>query len=414
MVKRISWKKGMRLTDEILTLSDECHSYLVSTAFTLGSAGRIGLIPSTRPFNVDLNISNEFVEVTSLDCVGITRNGSLIDVQYDTDFTNSIDRRVMISHLDCNQSYLLCITYFDSWRDSNDGLCEPDYKFKVIEEDSVVSDNSLPIARLVYDGIHWHKDETDFLPPCLYLSSHRKYLELADKFLLNLKNLDRLLSCNKFKTEQDDARKIFWPEVRRLMITVNNEQKIMSPMSLFANIQNLIGTFLCACDLDAGINLGEPQPFVNYINLTYSQKDEYRYINEGLNLSLEIQSKVNKFDSVEPEPQPQPTIVSPPSIARDQMQQMVKCGPATIKITNNAPGSSIYYTTDGTIPSQSSNKGDVIIIETGFADDWHKEPPINIQVKAVAYKEGKSSSVETFNVIIKKNNNPFSGKVICS
>ena len=90
---------------------------------------------------------------------------------------------------------------------------------------------------------------------------------------------------------------------------------------------------------------------------------------------------------------------------------MIKFGNAKIKVTNNAPGSTIYYTIDGSIPNLSSKSGNTIIIESGFTDDWHKEPPKNVIIKVVAYKDGISSEVETYNVQIKKGN-PFAGKQI--
>ena len=52
MAKRILWKKGMRLTDEVLTLSDKCTEEMVSNALALGACGRMGLMPSSRKFDV--------------------------------------------------------------------------------------------------------------------------------------------------------------------------------------------------------------------------------------------------------------------------------------------------------------------------------------------------------------------------
>ena len=50
MPKRISWKKGMRLTDEVLLAADRCNDETLGHAFALASMGRLGLMPSTRPF----------------------------------------------------------------------------------------------------------------------------------------------------------------------------------------------------------------------------------------------------------------------------------------------------------------------------------------------------------------------------
>ena len=82
-----------------------------------------------------------------------------------------------------------------------------------------------------------------------------------------------------------------------------------------------------------------------------------------------------------------------------------------MKITNNAPGATIYYTIDGSSPTKSSKSGNTIVIDSGFTDDWHKEPPKNVTVKVVAYKDGMFSEIETYKVLIKKGN-PFGGPAI--
>ena len=62
MIKRICWKKGMRLTDDILRASDNCTIELVSGAVALVAAGRFGLFPSA-PFELSLNINKGLIDV---------------------------------------------------------------------------------------------------------------------------------------------------------------------------------------------------------------------------------------------------------------------------------------------------------------------------------------------------------------
>ena len=50
MTKRICWKKGMRLTDEILRASDNSTMELVRNGVALAAAGRFGLCPSVTPY----------------------------------------------------------------------------------------------------------------------------------------------------------------------------------------------------------------------------------------------------------------------------------------------------------------------------------------------------------------------------
>lgn len=409
MPKRIMWKKGMRLTDEILALSDKCTTDLVTKAFALGACGRMGLLPNPSSFNMSIDINNDVIDVLSINCAGLTRNGSLIDVKYDTTFTNTFDTRVILPSQDTDTKYHLCISVLDSWRDTNDGLCEPLYSFLVVEENSPVPDNAIPIARILFDEYCWRIDETDFVPPCLYITSHEKYEELARKFQQVLKELDSDLP-QKLYTEKKDAVKIFWPTVQQLMIAMDKELDTMSPMTLLSNLQKLVSSFYCACTLDEYINISDPQQFVSFINTPYNFRNAYSTIREGVNLSLVINEKIKSFDAAIVDNDTTSTLAAP-SIEKGQLKQMIKYGSVQIRITNNTPGSTIFYTTDGSMPNQHSKSGNAIIIDSGFSEDWHKEPPKNITIKVVAFKDGTFSNVETYEAQIRKGN-PFAGKQI--
>ena len=409
MPKRIMWKKGMRLTDEILALSDKCTEELVSKGLVLSTCGRIGLLPGVRKFNLSVDINNEVIDIVSIDCVGLTKNGSLIDVQYDTNYTNTFDTRAILPSQNTNSRFHLCISALDDVRDTNDGMCETQYGFIVIEENSPVPDNSLPIARILYDEYCWRTDEEDFVPPCLYVKSHSKYEELALKFLHVLKDINAGLP-QQLLTEKGDAVKIFWPLVQQLMITMDKEQDTMTPMIFLSCLQQLASAFYCACCLDEYITVSNPEQYISFINTSCNYKNTYKIIREGVNLSYLINEKVKTF-SAEPIRQVEPPSLPAPSIEKSQLRQMIKFGNAQIRVTNNAPGATIYYTIDGSMPNQSSKSGNTIVIESGFTDDWHKEPPKNVTIKVVAYKDGICSEVETYDAQIRKGN-PFAGKQI--
>ena len=96
MTKRICWEKGMRLTDEILKSSDKCHLESLNQAFVLASNGRFGLLPSNRAFSISLSVNKNVVDVEALNCLAITRSGKIIDINYDTAFTDYFDTRLTI------------------------------------------------------------------------------------------------------------------------------------------------------------------------------------------------------------------------------------------------------------------------------------------------------------------------------
>lgn len=408
MPKRILWKKGMRLTDEILILSDKCTEEFVSKGLVLSACGRMGLMPSIRKFNISIDINNDVIDIVSIDCIGLTKNGSLIDVQYDTSYTNSFDTRVIIPSQTTNMRFFLCISALDDVRDTNDGMCEKQYSFILVEENSPIPDCSLPIARILYDEYCWRSDEMDFVPPCLYIKSHFKYEELAQKFLQILKEINSGLP-QQFYTEKRDAVKIFWPLVQQILISMGNELDTMTPMTFLSNIQKLVSAFYCACYLDEYITVSDPAQYISFVNTSFSYRNAYEIINEGVNLAFSISEKMKTF-SAEPI-HVQSLSLPAPSIEKGQLRQIIKSGSVQIRVTNNAPGATIYYTIDGSVPNQSSKSGNTILIESGFTDDWHKESPKDVIIKVIAYKDGVFSEVETYNVQIRKGN-PFAGKQI--
>lgn len=408
MQRRVSWKKGMRLTDEILTISDNCTADAIGNALVLCAAGRFGLFPNLHPFNLTVDINKNIIDVVSINCSGITRDGTLIDIEYNSNYTNSCDTHAFIPVNSEDKNFLLCIEGGNKWRDTNDGLSEMAYTFYVIEENTKIPDKALPIARVIFDEYCWRIDEIDFIPPCLFVSSFKLLEEKYEKYKNILKELDIIIP-QKLITESKDALKIFLPTVQQLRITMDKEHELMTPMAFLGNIQKCICSFICACNIDEYINIGNPEAFLNYINSPYNFRTIYKMINEGLRLCSEIYEKIDNFDNIE-----QPTNhteIEAPYIEKEQLKQVIKCGIAKIKITNKTLGATVYYTIDGTIPSKNSPSGTTISIESGFTDDWHKEPPKIIPVKVVAIKDGISSKVETYEIQIKKGN-PFVGKKI--
>lgn len=401
MAKRVFWKKGMRLTDEILTMSDNCTLNIISNALALSAVGRFGLFPNLHPFKLSVDINKNTIDIVSINCLGITRNGTLIDVTYDTNYTNSFDTRTFIPMNSEDKLFLLCIGSNGEWRETHNGLCENVYTFSVIEENMEIPTNSLPIARIVYDEHCWRVDEINFIPPCLFISSSDAFEKEHAQFLHILTKLDATLP-KKFVTESKDALKIFWPTIQQLRITMDKGHDLMTPMELLGNIQNCVSSFVCACTLDEYINLGEPEEFLNFIHAPYNFRNVYKLIQTGIRLCSEIYTKVENFNEI-PSTQ-QPAEIAAPYIDREQLKQTIKCGSVKIKITNPTPGATVYYTTDGNTPSTASMSGTTIIIDSGFQDNWHKEPPRIVTIKTIAVKDGISSKMETFEIHIRKQN----------
>ena len=406
MPKRISWKKGMRLTDEVLRASDQCSIDLINKAYALASAGRFGLMRSEPYFNLSVDVSKGIVDVLELNCLAITRSGQLIEVNYDTKYTNSFATRVQIpSDVYASELILTIEASAEQWtQTSNDGLEEPEYSFALIPPDCPIGENALPLARIVDSGFEgWHIDDMEFVPPCLFISAHPKYQELLSNFKDKLNETDLKIQ-SLLHSDAKNAIRIMWPIVQQLMITVDKEADLMTPMALLSNVQKFVSAFTCACDLDDYLELEDAETFRNYMRKPYNYKDAFAVINEGLGLCYQICEKMDKISVARaPEPEPaQPGIPSAPTI--DESQLVKKCSNTTarVSITNNAPGSTIYYTIDGSEPTESSKKGNTMKFDSGFSTARTKEPDKIFTVKVKAVLNGISSRTNTYQVTLIK------------
>lgn len=310
MPKSISWKKGMRLTDEVLLAADACTAESIGQAMMLAASGRFGLIASeTHPFQMQLSITKGFVDVESLSCLAITKGGNIIDAHFDTKFTNTFDGRIQIpSNID-EKEYLITINARPGvWKDTNEGYREPDYSFALLSTKSQLPPDAMPIGRIIYeDG--WREDTTQFVPPCLTITAHAKFEELHVQFLQLMRRISDT-TRQQLDTAARTAIEIFWPVVQQMFITANSEHDTMTPQQLQGCVQKVVGTFAMACELDEALTLEDGTTFNNYALVPYNYRVAYLRIKQGLGMCYAISEKVEKFSLLKakpkPEPQPEP------------------------------------------------------------------------------------------------------------
>lgn len=313
MPKRISWKKGMRLTDEVLKAADDCTSEYITQAMALAATGRFGLIPTLKPFELQLNVVKGFVDVEALSCTAITRGGILIDAHYDTKFTNTIDGRVQIPNED-EKEYILTINARpDDWQDTSDGYMEPNYYFKLIGPKTALPEYGLPIGRIIYDD-GWREDNVNFVPPCLSIAAHMKYMQLFQQFVQMLQSIDDT-THKQTESAATTALSIFWPVVREQLITVNTSLDTLTPQQLQASVQKVVSAFVVACDLDELIDLEDAETFRKYSTTPYSYRTGFIRIKQGVAMCYSINEKVGKFNLIVKEKPKEPDpIVEPPKV----------------------------------------------------------------------------------------------------
>ena len=397
MTKRICWKKGMRLTDEILKSSDKCHLESLNQVLVLAANNRFGLLPSNRNFNISVSINKNIVDIETLNCLAITKSGSIIDIIYDTTFTNNIDTRLAIPSNDGVESYILCVETKDTWVETYNGFYEPDYKFILVQENGNLGTDMFPIARIINE-YGWRLDEINFIPPCLFVSSHPEYKNHLTTFENILKMSSRHL-LDALNTDCKTAINVLWPIVEQQKIVINKDVDLMTPMMLLGNIQKYISGFLCACTLDEGLDLMETDTYRSYIEAPYNYKEVNTRIKEGLNLCKVICEKIDRFkDFTHVE-----EVIEAPTISNVNLLKKCTNSKVRIPVENNAPGSTIFYTIDGSEPTNTSNTGNTIVFASGFVGGRDKEEDDKyVVVKVKAMLNGVSSVTNTYKVRLQK------------
>lgn len=411
-MKRVSWKCGMRLTDVILRASDDNKEELIGKAFVLAANGRMGLLPSQRPFELTLNIGKGFIDVESISCLALTKGGNLIDVQYDTRYDNNFETRMIIPDMPGVEEYVLIISIFTGqWRDTSDGFEEPIYKFSLIPTDTVVPDNAMPIAHII-DDYGWRMDEVDFVPPCLFVSSHRKFEDLQRRFLDVLVLLDER-ARSIARSGVRNVLSVFWPLIQQLRIAAEKERELLTPMKLLSEVQKCVSAFTCACDLEESIELSDAKMYHSYVLAPYSYKEAYQRISVGVDICYSIAEKLQKLADSTPAPQSAPSPIEPakpaaPTIADENLKVLCNTSETILPVLYNISTASIYFTTNGNNPTQQSSKatktreGFKIKFDNGFRKENGKEASKRMTIKIVAFADGASSEISSYDVILQK------------
>lgn len=396
----------MRLTDRIMRASDDATTTLVGNALTLAAAGRFGLLPGSRLFRLSFgDINSEFVEVKALDCLGVTRGGYLIDIQFDTKYTSRFEDRIPMPASSSGELFLIVSVQPDQWKETTDGFEEPIYDFSFVGVNTPIADNALPIAHFVnteYGG--WHVDEDGFVPPCLFVSSHQKYQNMLNQFIQCLMEVEAKVSRMP-KDTMDEAFRIFWPILQQTLIDTDKGRDLLTPMTLLGNVQKFIAAFTTACTLDKYLRLDDADTLRHYILKPYNKKDVYALINEGLNLCLSISRRIDGFEAKEPE-KPKPSNKLPaPSIANEHLIQNCNRSVISIPVINTAQDATVLFSTDGGATFKAAttkSQGLVISIRNRFKPERTSEPDQELTVKLKVTLNGDESDISTFTLTLHK------------
>lgn len=314
MPQKVTWKKGMRLSTDVFEALDKTSEQNIKLANLISTGGRFGLISVGKPFELSVNINNNILEVVSLCCHGVTKSGMIVDINFDSHYSNTFDTRVSIPTESNYDSFLLIVRYHcGQWREVNEMHSEPAYSFELVGENSLIDSNSLPIGCIV-NQYGWRLNETDFVPPCLYVNAHPKYIELVNRTRLILKSIsDKCLDSKNCVARH--LLGVVWSSVVNACIDIDNFQYELTPEFVLTSIQKVVSAFLVGCSVEEYISLENAEPFVMYYNKPFNSRNIYKDIERGLELCSEIAIKMDSVCAMtetrqeseeKPKPNPRP------------------------------------------------------------------------------------------------------------
>lgn len=307
---KVTWKKGMRLSTDVFDASDAFSMENIRLSNIIATGGRYGLIPVDKPFELSVNVNNNILEVVSLSCHGVTRSGRIVDIEFDSNYANTFDTRISLPGSNGEDAFLLVVKFYDrQWREVNETFSEPKYTFELIGENSPIDSDSLPIGLLV-NQYGWRLDETEFVPPCLYITSHPKYIDQVSRAKLLLKSISDI--CQK--SHNCIARNLLgsvWHCAADSYIFLDKNQDVLSPSVLFATLQKVVSAFAIGCSVEEYVSLENSDSFIAYWQRPYDARNLYRDIKKGLELCAEISVKMEAVCEMTETPEPPVSPVPP-------------------------------------------------------------------------------------------------------
>lgn len=292
MPLKVTWKKGMRLSTDVFDALDASLDENIRLSNVIATGGRFGLIPADKTFELSVNVSNSVLEVVSLSCHGVTKSGKIVDIEFDSNYTNTFDTRVSLPSSNSDDAFLLIVKFHDKqWREVNEMYSEAKYTFELIGENSPIDSDSLPIGLLV-NQYGWRLDETAFVPPCLYTAAHPKFEDQVNRAKIIFKSIsDRCLNAQDCVARH--LVSTVWSSVADSYIFIDKNQDVLSPALLFASLQTVIVSFIIGCSTDEYISLEHAEQFIAYYQRPYDIRNLYRDIQKGLELCNEISIKID-------------------------------------------------------------------------------------------------------------------------
>jgi len=272
---KIRWRKGLEVTPETFIEADNYH---IAERSLLGrySAFRWYGILSGNKFNINFKIDNQTLSIHTLECVAITREGYLINIQGDTPYANQLN-------LDMNGTDFYVLLTVDPYSfvpvdDKGLYVC-PEYNL-VLKRTEEAFENGIPVLKLYKEYQSFKMDE-QYIPPSIALDSvpvlTQRYLVIRDTLNAIIEKLPRgeiYISAMLLKME------------------INNYSLQESPQELVLLMKKTCRIFQFY--LKTAKRIDELTSVDDFINEVYNHNDTEKSLKMGLACLHDIHQKIDE------------------------------------------------------------------------------------------------------------------------
>lgn len=198
---RIDWKTGLDITPEVFVNSDNYHIAERNLLGRFLAFRSYGILPNSQ-FYIEKNIDDNRLYIIELECIAMTHNGCLINIQRDTPFKKEVRLN------EAGTEFYVVLRVHPYLPDNVDELSEyVEYEFALKEIDETI-ENEIPVLKIIKNYQHWEIDE-NYIPPAVALnvvdSLRYKFVEIKDivnKIIAKLPENDALyLQCMMLQVE---------------------------------------------------------------------------------------------------------------------------------------------------------------------------------------------------------------------
>jgi predicted component of type VI protein secretion system len=250
---KINWEKGMRLSEQAFTGSDNYWTSHLNKIRKIISAGNYGIVDPD--FNLDGNINGDKFSVRELTCKAITPAGYLIDIDSEHFTENNPDREVefLVSseaylNIAINPFYNIPVGDINPLEQINRyPYSEPKYELFFTTEQSK-KENACPIAKFKYG-----ERDMSFIPPCVYIDANNELKGIYRDFKERLSTLYNLL-LEKRKAPDYSFLDFVLVPVSSLYVEIT-EFKDRSPVDLFVAMKKVIFLYFTLSQINNSVQV---------------------------------------------------------------------------------------------------------------------------------------------------------------